>query len=83
MPWAVFAAAAALSAVGVLYGWPWGLIVAAACAVLPLAVTRLMLRPLRVWKEPHREPLHVIAVTLTPPVTVTQLPRGNRDQEPA
>ena len=68
MPLALFIAAAGLSAVGVMFGWPWGAVVAAACVLLPLAVTRVLLRlfPLRVWNEPARKPLRVVAVRLTP-----------------
>lgn len=87
MPWAVFIAAAGLSAVGVMFGWPWGAVVVAACVLLPLAVTRFLLRlyPMRVLREPARKPLRVVAVTLTPepprlPVTVAQLPPGGHDQ---
>ena len=61
-------AAGGLSAVGVMFGWPWGAVVAAVCVLLPLAVVRclLWLFPPRVLREPSREPLRVVAVRLTP-----------------
>jgi hypothetical protein len=87
MPLAVFTAAAGLTAVGVMFGWPWGAVVVAACVLLPLAVVRVLLRlfPVRVLREPAREPLRVVAVRLTPerqplPVTVPQLPPADHDQ---